>query len=91
MILLLRRNLAEYVQLHDTGGLLPPANEDFHGMARKMNAYKTAMHEVRDIENSFMWFELTIERADGFLDVYEVPAEIDTADGLNDWYMTEVQ
>ena len=91
MILQMRRNHAECVRLHETGELLEVTNLDFQGMARKINAYKDAMHEVRDIENSLMWFELVVERKSGFADTYEVPSTIDTADGLHDWYMMELQ
>ena len=100
MILQMRRNRHEVLTLMSTGFVLPPEHCEFVEAATIMEKMKVILMEHVGTMPSGYWFELVTK--DVYMDTMgkpfssppkttEIPADIDTADGLYEWYMMEVQ
>jgi len=91
MILQMRRNRHEVLTLMSTGLVFPPEYCEFEEASAIMEKMKVILMEHVGTMGSFYWFELVTKDDEGRERTSEIPAEIDSAEGLYDWYMTEVQ
>ena len=91
MILQMRRNRHEVLTLMSTGFVLPPEHCEFVEAAIIMDKMKTILMEHVGTMPSNYWFELVTKDDEGRERTNEIPAEVDTAGILYDWYMMEVQ
>lgn len=99
MILQMRRNGDEVIELLNTGFMYNPIHCEFIGAIDIINSFKEAITKNKSIMPSLYYFELVTKKIDPYDErsvnarerVHEIPAEIDTAEALHEWYMMEVQ
>ena len=91
MILQMRRNRHEVMTLLSTGFMLPTERCEVVGAAAIMESMKAVLFVHADVMPSGYWFEVVIKDSENRERTHEIPAEIDSADGLCEWFMMELQ
>ena len=91
MILQMRRNRHEVMTLLNTGFMLPTERCEVLSAAAIMASMKVVMFTHADVMPSGYWFEVVIKDNENRERTYEIPADIDSTDGLCEWFMMELQ
>ena len=91
MILQMRRNRHEVLTLMSTGLVFPPEYCEFEEASAIMEKMKVILMEHAGTLPSGYWFELVTKDNEGRERTSEIPAELDNADELHFWYLSEVQ